>query len=207
MASPPWARLKSQSKSANATVPTDSTSVWVEPAQLVLEKHCKFYRDLSKSTEKVELSLAHSGKSEVFDSFDDPLDPVADPTVSASRVATILVPLRFGQDPREEFVMADGRVGTRHEYMDPSYLQKLILRRETGSMVSGSEKPSPSPSPGSRIVQESPTGLDTQSIQSPARVTPPPPPTAPPNRPPPPKAPPPQRSDDQNPAKKPRQLH
>ena len=204
---PPWARLKVQAKSTTLKVSESSVSEWVEPPVIQLEKHFKFYRDLLRSTEKVELSLAHSGKSEVLDSFDDPGEPPIDRQSTIRPFHTILVPLRFGQDPRDEFVMADGRVGTRPEYLDASYLKKLVLTRETDSIISGSEKPSPSPSPGSRITSESPMRSDSHTIQSPKRVTPPPPPTAPPNRPPPPKAPPPHLKEDQHPSKKQRSLH
>ena len=204
MSLPPWARLKTHAKHVNVIDNSSSNVDWTEPPWLFLDKHFRFYRDLLKSTEKVELSLAHSGKTEVLDSFDDPTDPTEDPQVAVARVIPILVPLRFDQDPRDEFKQPDGRVGIRPEYKDPSYIQKLLLRRESGSIGIPSENPSPSPSPGSRMITESPpVGSDTP----PARVTPPPPPTAPPNRPPPPKAPPPNRADDHNPSKKPRGLH
>ena len=200
---PPWARLKSQVKTIGDPVTASPEDDWKEPPELLLEKHFKFYRDLLKSTEKVELSLAHSGKAEVLDSFDDPNDPVVDKMKGNAIVATILVPLRFGRDPREDFVMHDGRVGTRPEYKESSYLVKLRAGTENDSHVNRYGKHSPLPSPGSRPQSETQVGSETP----PGRITPPPPPAAPPNRPPPPKAPPPVRIEDDHPPKKQRPLH
>ena len=203
MSLPPWARLKSLAKTSDNPTEAARPSGWIEPPELSLEKHFKFYRDLLKSTEKVELSLAHSGKTEVLDSFEDPGDPLVDKLAGKCRVQTILVPLRFGRDPRDEFIMHDGRVETRPEYKDSSHLLKLRMGTERDSHIESNGKPSPLPSPVTSLQAETQLGSETP----PTRQTPPPPPTAPPNRPPPPKAPPPVRIEVDHPSKKQRPLH
>ncbi len=180
MSLPPWALLRAkQSKAPIETTESrdhlEPNAAWVPPVYLQLEKHARYYRDLMKSTEKVELSLAHSGKDEVFDSFDDPLDPPRAPP--SERVQTVLVPIRSDMDPRMSF--DDGRrcVGTYPEYCDPTYLRDLLDKRAAACTATplGSKTATPQGSP-----RQSPVGMMSSS----SSFRPPPPPMG--ARPPPP---------------------
>lgn len=173
MSLPPWALLRNKQQ----TVPTETTDIestidWSIPPYLNLEKHARYYRDLMKSTEKVELSLAHSGKAEVYDSFEDPADPST--KYVTEKAHTILVPVRSEFDPRSKFIGESSSsrcVGTYPEYSDPVHLQDLLVRRAT-AQTHPSRTPTPTGSPSHTPLV--------------APVKPPPPTGGPPVKPPPP---------------------
>ena len=199
MSFPPWAKLKSNTRLRDMN--REHASEWMEPFLLILDKQYQFFRDLLKSTEKVELSLAHSGKQEVLDSFEDPKDP-DNQTNLTSCVNTIIVPIRFGEDPRNEFLLPDGRIGTRPEYACMSQSSGPRSDKIVEDILERPQAVSSIALPGAPTISES---LNvTELTLNPQRTTPPPPP----NRPPPPKAPPPARTGgDNHPTKKPRSLH
>jgi hypothetical protein len=189
---PPWAALRNKSTGPIRTE-TQARDGWQEPPLLLLDKHLRFYRDLLRSTEKVELSLAHSGKAEIFESLDDPRDPQQTVGASESTFPTIQVPIRFGVDPRSAFLREDGSLSGRPEYYDIKFLSAIFEKRERASVTplqSNGSTPQPSPQSSAMSAPLIPEG---RLFQAP----PGPPPGAPPvYRPPPPKAPPPLRPDD-----------
>ncbi len=200
MSFPPWAKLKLNTRLLDTD--RDIAPQWTEPVLLILDKQYQIYRDLLKSTEKVELSLAHSGKQEVLDSFEDPKDPDNEQSKITPLVRTILVPIRFGDDPRNEFLFPDGRIGTRPEYACMSQSSGPRSDRIVEDIQERPQAVSSIALPGVPIIYES---LNVAELTgNPQRTTPPPPP----NRPPPPKAPPPVRTGgDNHPTKKQRSLH
>ena len=93
---------------------------WYLPSLLALDKHVKYYRDLSRSTEKVELTMAHAGKRETFDNTE-----VRDVSSSTkNRYPTINVTLREELDPRLAFrSKQDNQVRIPNEFKDWKLIQ------------------------------------------------------------------------------------
>lgn len=174
MSAPPWLALKKKPKVVEITASAD----WEVPSQLHLEKHVRFYRDLLRSTEKVELSLAHSGKEEVFDVYGDPNEPGRG-TFDYSKHRVILVPLRGDMDPRLEFLREDGAVDTRPEYKDLDYLRRLLEQRAQYVTPGASKSATPMGSPiGSRHPSPPIPMAPAGAPRPPPPNRPPPPPKA-----------------------------
>jgi len=95
---------------------------WHLPNFVALEKHVKFYRDLLRSTERVELVVAHAGKAEVFAQSE-----ASDcETFDRLRYPTVLVTAKEDLDPRLPYRSeSDGRVSVSPDFKD----WKLIQRR------------------------------------------------------------------------------
>jgi hypothetical protein len=176
----PWHLLKSKQKeSVEATEITAKTS-WVCPASIQVERHARFYRDLLKSTEKVELTLSHSGKKEKTSTEENPGEPVVNRNGSRDGSEVILVALRTENDPRLEFLSSDGTVGTRPEYRDERNLTQILITRSQALTPYGSKSATPLSSPKQTPVE--PRRPPPPSAPSGAR--PPPPPRVPPGIPP-----------------------
>jgi hypothetical protein len=182
----PWHLLRSKPKEHEEPKEFAGGSVWICPPYIQLERHVKFYRDLVKSTEKVELTLSHSGKAEVTVCGDSPAEPDNknnDPKARQSSV--ILVPLRCEHDPRLPFIDDGGRLDTRPEFKDPENLVRILLNRRQQLTPHGSRSVTPSSSPkqaeaaaGEPILKRPPPPA------APPGMRPPPPPKAPPIGPP-----------------------
>ena len=175
---PPWHALKIRAQPTNDHDSISENVDWVCPSLLNLEKHVRFYRDLLRSTEKVELTLSHSGKKEVAIGGDSPFDPTRPNGDGTVKHDVILVPIKTDLDPRVSLLKPDGSVDTRAEYKDPKHLEELISRRESLAPPAGSKTGSPVGSPRSRpVVNIVPVGAKPPP---PAGSRPPPPPKAPP---------------------------
>ena len=94
---------------------------WYLPSLIALDKHVKYYRDLLRSTEQVELRMAHLGKTELFtESEASDLQDSGD----YIRYPTILVNLKEDTDPRLSLrVGTDGKVSVPEEYKDWQMIQ------------------------------------------------------------------------------------
>ena len=177
---PPWHFLKAKGKEIKGADDMTTSLPWTAPGLLNLDKNVRFYRDLLRSTEKVELTLSHSGKKETFESHEDPAEPAKRSTDAKHTIFNIFV--RTEQDPRLEFARPDGTLGTRPEYTDVSYLREVLVRRAQTRTPGSSKNITPVGSP--RFSGGSP-------VMVPKKPPPPPPghPDARPPPPPPPKAP------------------
>jgi hypothetical protein len=184
---PPWHFLKSKSKESKEADDLHASGEWHAPTELHLDKNVKFYRDLVKSTEKVELTLSHSGKKEVFESYDDPQEPSKRPIEGPAKDFVVNVTVRTDRDPRMEFVTPDGQLLTRPEYSDSGYLREVLTRRAQLTASGSSKNVTPVGSP--RYANSSPVMAAKKPPPPPAgqpgvRPPPPPPPKAPPGVPP-----------------------
>ena len=206
---PPWHTLKSRPKNTDEEDLIAAVD-WLCPPFLQLDKHVRVYRDLMKSTEKVELTLSHSGKAEVFDTYDDPQDPTRTSHQAAIKPEVILVPIRGDADPRMDCLSAkdEGVVLPRPEYRDSTNLRDILTRRAIQSTPAPSRAGSPLGSPksagfstpsgfGKITPQQSPSSVSQPAgsvlgfvgmVSQPAtlRPPPPPPPGGPPKQAPPP---------------------
>jgi hypothetical protein len=171
---PPCHLLKSKVKDASEGRVMEPTVVWTKPPSLILEKNVKYYRDLLKSTEKVELTLSHSGKKETFECGESPSEPLKSSSSNNVKHSTILVPVRTDNDPRTAYILGNGDVDTRPEYKDNETLTSILVRRGQTATPTGSKSVTPVGSP--KNISRSPSLV--------AKKPPPPPPPA--NRPPPP---------------------
>jgi hypothetical protein len=180
---PPWHRLKQKSKEKNEITPMCAEYEWYLPPLVLLEKHVRSYRDLLRSTEKVELTLSHSGKREVMESTDEPGEPPKPMQEPASKHYVINVDLRTERDPRFVFVTKSGDIHTYPEYEDPTYLVELLRRRAAGATPGGSKALTPIGSPRSNKGR-SEAGFKKPAPPPGQPVKPPPPPKAPPGPPP-----------------------
>lgn len=170
MTAPPWLALKKKTKAVDVVASMDYEC----PNMIHLEKHVRFYRELLRSTEKVDLSLAHSGKEEVFGAYEDPADP-ANAQNGYTAYNVILVPLRGDSDPRLEFLLADGSVDTRAEYKNFQFLQHILDRRNQYMTPIGSKTATPSGSPMASRRSKPPMSLSIPPPPQRPRSTPPPP--------------------------------
>ena len=176
---PPWHSLKSRSSPAPDQDVISEEVIWACPPLLNLEKHVRFYRDLLRSTEKVELTLSHSGKKEVMVGGQTPGEPPRTQRDIFAKHDVILVPIKTDLDPRLNHVKADGSVDTRAEYKDPKFLMELFTRRDQMLTPSGSKNASPVSSPRNQRPQPL-SVLVGFKPPPPAGARPPPPPKAPP---------------------------
>ena len=178
----PWHLLRSKPKEQEEVREFASDSVWKCPPYIQLDRHVKFYRDLVKSTEKVELTLSHSGKTEVTVCGDSPAEPDIKHELRSRETNVILVPIRGDNDRRLPFIEGGGRVDTRPEFKDRENLVRILLTRRQQMTPHGSKSATPSSSP-----KQTETGPGESML-----LKRPPPPAGPPGQrpPPPPKAPP-----------------
>jgi len=181
---PPWRALKPKSSDTLMSENCEICNEWRLPEVIALEKHVRFYKDLLRSTERVELTLSHSGKKEVTEGTSDPSEPSRSSREASSRHEVIMIPVRTENDPRASLVQKDGSVKTRPEYRDELYLRELVLRRGRIITPVSSRNPSPIGSP-----KHSGTSTPLNSFGS----KPSPPAGGPGKPPPPPKAPPPEK--------------
>jgi hypothetical protein len=159
MSLPPWAALRKPPRPEEPIGGIQVTLDWETPPYVQLDRHVRHYRDLLRSTERVELSLAHSGVDEVMDASGDPADP--EPSGRSEKSSVILVPNRDEWDPRiSRMDQVDGSVQAREEYRDAAILADLW----------GRVTPVPTPSRRSFPPPPPPTG-DAR----PPRYRPPPP--------------------------------
>lgn len=177
---PPWHFLKSKTKEPVDDNGLTASIAWVRPVPLCLEKNVKFYRDLLKSTEKVELTLSHSGKKETFECDDTPRDPERVSRENLGKHTVVLVQLREDNDPRLPYILANRDVDTRPEYKDTEHLMSILLRRAQMATPAGSKSMTPVGSPRN----------SAENVNASAKKPPPPPAGSRPPPPPPPKAPP-----------------
>jgi hypothetical protein len=177
MSLPPWHMLRTKPKPAETT-DMGSNVTWVCPPLLQLEKHARFYRDLTRSTEKVELTLSHSGKSEVFSGLDSPSEPSVVHSSKHIKHDVILVPIRGDTDPRWEWKTPDGNLKTPKIYCDKDDLRGILLRRCQYATPMDSRHGTPI---GSPVNKPSPSPMSNTSYPRP-----PPPPGGPGQKPPPP---------------------
>lgn len=176
--------LKAKSKSTD-TSDMEATVEWVCPPFIQLDKHVRFYRDLMKSTEKVELTLSHSGKKEIFEDSESPSEPSKIASDTISRHEVILVPIRADLDPRRDLMDEEHGVRTRKEYTDPEALRQVLIMRAHNATPATSRGASPLTSP--RHTQSQ---VPVATPGAPGTARPPPPPGGPPGSKPPPPPPP-----------------
>ncbi|KAF4663121.1 hypothetical protein FOZ61_001924 [Perkinsus olseni] len=127
---PPWKRLKSTSKAPASPTPATAsrprvnikpvidlvqeTVEWPsEPVpEVTIDPCCKHYRDLTRSTEKVNLTLSRRGATEVVGEalVDSPAEPTKEDAdcKDPDAVSTIICTLRNYRDPRSIITTNDG---------------------------------------------------------------------------------------------------
>ncbi|KAF4678115.1 hypothetical protein FOL47_005394 [Perkinsus chesapeaki] len=138
---PPWKRLRSTAKPPTPPQPppgrppkvtikpvvdlVEETVMWPEEGipEITLDACCKHYRDLTKSTEKVNLTLSRRGATEVLGqaTAESPAEPPSRDESDAKdpdAVPTILCTLRRDRDPRSVITSETGDLVVA---VDPQY--------------------------------------------------------------------------------------
>ena len=180
---PPWRALKAKATKLQMDNELSEQVEWRTPEFILIDKHLRFYKDLLRSTERVELTLSHSGKKEVMEATEDPSEPSRASRDASTRPNVILIPTRTDNDPRMVMMNSDGSVVTRPEYQDETYLREMLSLRGRFNTPGPSKNPSPIGSPKQSGTSTPVNGFGVVKPSPPSSggpMKPPPPPKAPP---------------------------